>query len=306
MKTMFLKALRIGVTVVLVLVACGGAWHLYDYYMNEPWTRDGRISADVVSIAPDVAGLVSEVHVRDNQKVKAGDILFTIDAARYQVALSQARARVASAQAARDQAEREFKRYDNLDTDVVSRQRKEQVSTELRTAQADLELAQADLDLAKLNLERTVVRAPVDGMLTNFSLRPGNYVGAGNAIAALVDDSSFYVAGYFEENKLPRIAIGDRVKVSLMGEDKPIYGYVDSVASGIQDSERSGSSAGLAQVRPTFSWVRLAQRVPVRIRLEDVPDDIRLVAGRSASVTVVDKIGQGEWSFGGFNLGVLF
>jgi len=289
MKNIVLKSLRIGFTSLLVLIACVGGWHLYDYYMNEPWTRDGRISADVISIAPDIGGLVSEVMVTDNQPVTAGDVLFTIDRARYQVAVDQARAKLENAIAARDQAKREVTRYGGLDSDVVTDQKKEQVKTDLSTAQADVDLAKADLALAELDLSRTSVVAPVDGVVTNFSLRRGAYVGAGSAIAALVDSSSFYVAGYFEENKLPRIAVGDRVKVMLMGEDRPLHGHVVSIASGIQDSERSGSSAGLAQVKPTFSWVRLAQRVPVRVELEDVPDDVRLVAGRSAVVTVEDE-----------------
>jgi len=303
MKTIITKTLRVGFTLGLVVAAVAGGVHLYDYYMNEPWTRDGRVSADVVSIAPDIAGLVAEVKVSDNQQVKAGDILFTIDAARYQVAVDQARAKLESAKAARDQAAREVKRYSGLDSDVVSIQKKEQVKTSLATAQADLDLAKADLDLAQLNLSRTSVVAPVNGIVTNFSLRPGNYVGAGTAIAALVDSSSFYVAGYFEENKLPRIAIGDRVKVSLMGEDRPIDGHVVSIASGIQDSERSGSSAGLAQVKPTFSWVRLAQRVPVRVALDHIPEGVKLVAGGSAVVTIDQDASHGG---SGLNVGLLF
>ncbi|MCC4239612.1 efflux RND transporter periplasmic adaptor subunit [Thalassospira povalilytica] len=303
MKTALTKSLRIGFTLLLVVAAIAGGVHLYDYYMNEPWTRDGRISADVVSIAPDIAGLVAEVKVTDNQPVKAGDVLFTIDGARYQVAVDQARAKLESAKAARDQAAREVNRYGGLDSAVVSAQKKEQVKTGLATAQAALDLAKADLDLAELNLSRTRVVAPVDGVVTNFSLRPGNYVGAGTAIAALVDSSSFYVAGYFEENKLPRIAIGDRVKISLMGEDRPIDGHVASIASGIQDSERSGSSAGLAQVKPTFSWVRLAQRVPVRVALDHVPEGVKLVAGRSAVVTIEQE--SVPWD-GGLNISRLF
>lgn len=296
MKNIVLKSLRVGFTAVLVLIACAGGWHLYDYYMNDPWTRDGRVSADVISIAPDIGGLVADVEVHDNQPVKAGDVLFHIDRARYQVAVDQARAKLENAIAARDQAKREVARYSGLDSDVVTDQKKEQVKTDLATAQADVDLAQADLALAELDLSRTSVVAPVDGVVTNFSLRRGAYVGAGDAIAALVDSSSFYVAGYFEENKLPRIAIGDRVKVMLMGEDRALHGHVVSIASGIQDSERSGSSAGLAQVKPTFSWVRLAQRVPVRVELDDVPEDVRLVAGRSAVVTVEDENTDGGFT----------
>ena len=294
MKSFFAKFGRIAFTLVLVIAAVAGALHLYDYYMNEPWTRDGRISADVVSIAPDVSGLVSHVNVHDNQTVKAGDVLFTLDPARYQVAVDQAKAKLSSAAAARDQASREVKRYQGLDSGVVSRQKKEQVETDLQTAQSAMDLAKADLDLAELNLERTRVVASVDGVVTNFSLRPGNYVGAGSAVAALVDSTSFYVAGYFEENKLPRIAINDRVEIKLMGDEHPIFGHVVSIASGIQDSERSGGSGGLAVIKPTFSWVRLAQRVPVRIAIDKVPDGVRLVAGRSATVTVLPRDEDGD------------
>lgn len=289
MKKWFSLAGRFVVSGVLVVAAVIAGMQLWDYYMNDPWTRDGRISADVVAIAPDVSGLVSTVHVGDNQHVKAGDLLFEIDTARFKVALGQAQARLDSAIASRDQAEREVRRYKNLSSDAVSRQKKEQVVTALATAKASVELAQADLDLAKLNLDRTRVVAPVDGTLTNFSLRPGNYVGAGTAIAALIDGSSYYVAGYFEETKLPRIAVGDRVEVKLMGEQHPIYGHVASISAGIQDSERTGATGSLANVKPTFSWVRLAQRVPVRVALDDVPASVRLVAGRSATVRLMDE-----------------
>ncbi|OSQ49066.1 HlyD family secretion protein [Thalassospira alkalitolerans] len=291
MKPTFANFLRVLVTLVLVLAASAGGYQLYDYYMNAPWTRDGRISADVVAIAPDVSGLVHDVQVTDNQLVHAGDLLFTIDPARYQVAVDQAQAKLETAIAARDQAKREVKRYQGLDSDVVSRQKKEQVKTSLATAKAAVDLAQADLALAMIDLSRTKVVAPVDGIMTNFSLRRGNYVGAGQAIAALVDSQSFYVAGYFEETKLPRIAIGDPVEIRLMGEENAIYGHVVSIASGIQDSERTGTGGNLANVKSTFSWVRLAQRVPVRVSIDDVPDGVLLVAGRSATVTVLGAKG---------------
>ncbi len=288
MKKWFSRAGRFLLTGVLLVVAVIAGMQLWDYYMNDPWTRDGRISADVVAIAPDVSGLVSKVYVGDNQTVKAGDPLFEIDTARFKVAQDQAQAQLDSALASEKQAEREVHRYKNLSSDAVSRQKKEQVETALATAKANVALAQSNLDLAKLNLTRARVVAPVDGTLTNFSLRPGNYVGAGKAIAALIDGSSYYVAGYFEETKLARITVGDRVEVKLMGQPKPIYGHVASISAGIQDSERTGANGNLANVKPTFSWVRLAQRVPVRISLDDVPQNVRLVAGRSATVRVMD------------------
>jgi RND family efflux transporter MFP subunit len=291
MKKLFARLGRMALTGVLVAAAIVAGVELWNYYMNDPWTRDGRVSADVVGVAPDVSGLVRKVFVTDNQTVKAGDPLFEIDTSRFEVALEQAQAQLASAKATEAQAEREYQRYHDLNNSVVSRQKKEQVGTSLQTARAAVKLAQANVDLAKLNLDRTMVKASVDGRVTNFSLRPGNYVGAGKAVAALVDAHSYYIAGYFEETKLARIHLGDKVRVRLMGEDHEIAGHVASIAAGIQDSERTGANGSLANVRATFSWVRLAQRVPVRIALDDVPGSIELVAGRSATIHVIDPDG---------------
>jgi len=289
MNKVLTRALRFGLTALLVLAAALAGRHLWDYYMMEPWTRDGRVAADVIAIAPDVAGLVTAVQVRDNQVVHAGDPLFEVDTARYRAAQAQARARLTGARAQLEQARRNVARYRNLADRVVSRQKKDEVDTALETARAAVQQAQADLELAQLNLARARVVAPVDGTVSNFSLRPGNYIGAGQGVAALVDASSYYVIGYFEETKLPRIHVGDAVEVQLMGERQTLRGHVASVAAGIQDSERSGSAGNLAGVKPTFNWVRLAQRVPVRVALDRVPDDVRLVAGRSATVRVVES-----------------
>ena len=277
---------RILVTTLALVIAGLVGWNLWSYYMKEPWTRDGRVRADVVGVAPDVAGLVSEVLVRDNQSVEAGDVLFRIDPARYQLAVTQAKQQVASRLATSQQAARDLRRYEGLNEVAVSEQRQEQARQAAAESAAALKESEVQQQIAELNLARTEVKAPVPGVVTNFSLRPGAYVPAGTAVTALVDSDSFYVVGYFEETKLGRIKVGDEARVRLMGDPRVITGHVESIAAGIEDRELGASSNLLANVNPTFSWVRLAQRVPVRIRIENVPEDMQLIVGRTANVVV--------------------
>ncbi|MGW6777967.1 efflux RND transporter periplasmic adaptor subunit [Brucella pseudogrignonensis] len=288
MKKLFAHSGRVFLTLVMVTMAGLLGWHLWDYYMNAPWTRDGKIRADVVRLAPDVSGLVSEVLVHDNQDIKQGDVIFRIDQARYKLALQQAEAKLASSKAALDMANRDLTRYRKLNDTTVTQQKMEQIETTTMQAEATYRQAELDHDLASLNLERSSVRAPVNGVITNFSLQPGDYVTTGSAVTALVDTDSFYVSGYFEENKLERINIGDPVVIDVMGSKLKLKGQVEGIAGGIEDRERSDSTSLLANVSPTFNWVRLAQRVPVRVKLEDVPQGVHLVAGRTVSVSVVN------------------
>ena len=288
MKKLFAHSGRVFLTLVMVTMAGLLGWHLWDYYMNAPWTRDGKIRADVVRLAPDVSGLVSEVLVHDNQDIKQGDVIFRIDQARYKLALQQAEAKLASSKAALDMANRDLTRYRKLNDTTVTQQKMEQIETTTMQAEATYRQAELDHDLASLHLERSSVKAPVNGVITNFSLQPGDYVTTGSAVTALVDTDSFYVSGYFEENKLERINIGDPVVIDVMGSKLKLKGQVEGIAGGIEDRERSDSTSLLANVSPTFNWVRLAQRVPVRVKLEDVPQGVHLVAGRTVSVSVVN------------------
>ncbi len=278
---------RFAVTAITVAVAAVIGWQLWIYYLEAPWTRDGRVRADVIQVAADVSGLVSDVLVHDNQTVKQGQVLFGIDPARFQIALRDAQANVDSKLAASQEAQRETNRYNRLSALSVSEEQQQQRSSASIEADAAYRQALASRDVAALNLTRSEVRAPVNGFVTNFDMRPGDYVDAGKPLFALIDSDSFYVDGYFEETKLPRIKIGDPARVYLVGESAVIEGHVESIAGGIADRERQGSADLLANVNPTFSWVRLAQRVPVRIALDHVPVGVRLVTGRTATVVVL-------------------
>jgi len=277
---------RVAVTLAMVLVAVLVGRQIWSYYVDEPWTRDGRVRADIVAVTPDVSGPIAEVMAHDEQMVKKGDVLFRVDRARFEIALQQADAVVEARLSTLDQATSDYNRYRQLDTLSTSVQKQEQTNAALKLASAAYRQALADRNLATLNLERAEIKAPVNGTITNMDLRPGDYVSAGKGVFALVDRDTIRVEGYFEETKLDRIAVGDKVTVQFMGASSVLTGHVQAIAAAISDRERSASGDMLANVNPTFSWVRLAQRVPVRIHLDEVPANVRLLTGRTATVTV--------------------
>ncbi len=276
---------RSAATIVIVIAAILVAIWMWRHYERSPWTRDGRVRADVVRVTPDIGGLITSVAVHDNQAVRAGDLLFVIDTPRYALALEQANAQVASARATLGQARRTSNR-DLALGDLVATEAHEQNVAAVATAQAALAQATSARDVAALNLKRTHVLASVNGVVTNLDLHPGDFVAAGQQAMALIDRDSLRVEGYFEETKLPMICLGAPVRVQLMGENRDLHGHVDSIAYAINDPTRSDSGNLLPTIDPTFSWVRLAQRIPVRVKLDSVPPDIRLIAGRTATVTV--------------------
>jgi RND family efflux transporter MFP subunit len=288
---------KFALTAALAVVAAMVLWHLYSYYTYAPQTRDGKIRADVVPLAADVSGRVEAVYVRDDESVQRGQLLFRIDQARLANALEQGEAAIATAQASLNAAEREDRRYRAL-AGVVPKQQQDDRRSAAEQARAKFKQASADRDLARINLDRAEVRAPVNGVVTNFSLRPGAYASAGQPVMALIDRDSFYVAGYFEETKLSRIHAGAKVTIHVMGEARPLTGHVVGMSAGIDDRERStATSTLLANVNPTFNWVRLAQRVPVRIAIDHVPDGFDLIAGRTVTVTLEgadDALGVGR------------
>jgi multidrug resistance efflux pump len=279
---------RIALTLAVVIAALFAGRRLWTHYQRDPWTRDGRVRADVVQVAPDVSGLVSRVAVAQDQPVKRGQLLFVVDRQRFALALNQADAAVAEERAAVAMANDELGRKQRLG-DFVSPAAIEQSRAKADQAAAALAQAQAAREVAALNLARTEVRAPVDGYMSDLTLRTGDYVTAGKPAIGLIDRRSFRVEGYFEETKLPRLRIGETVEVKIMGEPTPLRGHIESIAPGIEDRDRQSSANLLPSVNPTFSWVRLAQRVPVRVALDEPPADIRLIAGRTASVAVLDQ-----------------
>lgn len=287
MKKPLLTLGRVVLTLLVVAFACVVVWRMTMYYMFAPWTRDGHIRADIVQIAPDVSGLIKQVEVRDNQPVTRDQVLFVIDQERFKLALRQAQATLADRKETLAQAQRESRRNKGLGNLVAREQLEESQSREMR-AQAALTEAQVAVDSAQLNLDRTVVRSPVDGYVNDRAPRVNEFVTAGRPVLSIVDSSSFHIDGYFEETKLDGIHVGQRVDIRVIGDNARLRGYVESIVAGIEDRDRSSGQNLLPNVNPAFSWVRLAQRIPVRIVFDEVPEDFRMIAGRTATVSIIE------------------
>jgi RND family efflux transporter MFP subunit len=285
-------ALRTMATLLILLLAILASLVIWDYYITAPWTRDGSIRAQVANVAPLVSGQITEIRVVDNQYVRQGDVLYVIDPFDFQVAFdtdkAQLRQKAADLQVKQIQAERR----QHL-TDLATTTEEQQVYVGSATqAQAVFDAAQQQAEQAEINLKRTLVRSPVNGYVTNLLMRVGDYAHAGTANISVIDADSFWIDGYFEETKMTHVCIGDRAEAQLMGYSDPIVGQIQSVTRGISVSNAAPSTQGLPNVNPVYTWVRLAQRVPVRIRITHVPAGVPLVSGMTATVTIRDAEAQ--------------
>jgi len=254
--------------------------------MGAPWTRDGTVRAYVVTKATEVSGYIVELPVIDNQFVHKGDLLVVIDPTNYKIAVSLAEAAVQQAQVTAQNAEREAKRRLELTRLAVTKEEQQTYESTALATQAQLQQAQANLDQARVNLGRTEIRSPVNGWVTNLLAQLGDYANVGQNLISVVDADSFWVDGYFEETNLEPIQVGDPAEIKLMGYHQIVRGHVDSIARGINVPNAQPNAAGLAQVNPIFTWVRLAQRIPVRIHIDQVPDGVVLAAGMTATVQI--------------------
>ncbi|MBV9203264.1 MAG: efflux RND transporter periplasmic adaptor subunit [Alphaproteobacteria bacterium] len=277
---------RVLLTIILVAAGCAGGYELSDYYMLSPWTRDARVQADVVSIAPDISGFVNDLRVKDNQFVHKGDILFILDRERYARALATAEAVVAARKAEMDMRQHEAARRAKLTTLAISDEAREDAALTANSTAAAYQQALADRSTAQLNLDRTVMRAPVNGFVTNLTLDVGQYASVGTKVMALLDSDSYRVTGYFEETKIPAVKQSRRVDIYLMSGGSPLRGHVESISRGITDRDNPAGPELLANANPTFEWVRLAQRIPVRIHIDDVPKGVLISSGMTCTVVV--------------------
>ncbi len=278
-----IRVLLTSLFLLAALVAVGGLW---EHYMVSPWTRDGQVRVQVANIAPQVAGQIVEVQARDNAFVRKGDLLYVIDKVNFEIALDMAKADVAAKKADLDVKRNMNARRQALTTLSTSIEEKQQYSGSSSVAQGAYQTALANQEQDKVNLGRTDVRSTVNGYVTNLQLRVGDYATTGTANISVVDSDSFWIAGYFEETKMGSFRVGDRAKVYLMGYDQPIEGHVESVTRGISDQNATVSTQGLPSVQAVYTWVRLAQRIPVRISIDAVPAPITLAAGLTATVVV--------------------
>jgi len=291
------EALKTVATLLILVLAVLAALVIWDSYVTAPWTRDGTVRVQVANIAPQVSGQITEVRVVDNQYVHQGDVLYVVDPFDFQVALdsdkAQLRQKAADVQVRQMQAERR-QHLSNLATTPEEQQL--YVGNAIQ-AQAAFDAAQQQVAQADINLKRTQVRSPVNGYVTNLLMRVGDYAHAGTNSISVIDAGSYWIDGYFEETKMAHVCVGDRAEAALMGYRDPIVGRVQTVTRGISVSNATPSTQGLPNVDPVYTWVRLAQRVPVRIKITDVPAGIPLVSGMTATVTIrgVEARKSGGW-----------
>jgi multidrug resistance efflux pump len=280
---------RIFITLGVVVLALVAALLMYGRYLTKPWTRDAYVRANVIGVAPRVAGPIIEIPIKDNQPVKKGDLLFRIDPRTFEAALEQAKGQLAQTQAKLLDLEANAKRaVDLLQQNVISREQYDDQVQAFEAAKADVEAAQAAVRNAELNLEFSTVVSPVDGYLTNINTSPGTYVAAGQQLLALVDTSTFWVAAYFKETQINHVQPGDTVRITLMGHNgQPFEGEVVSTAWGIfvQDGSTAGDQM-LPDVQQTVDWVRLPNRFPVRVQVTGQPP-VPLRVGQTASVALI-------------------
>ena len=282
-------AVRVLFTLVLLISVGLIGYDMAVYYLYSPWTRDGRVRADVVTVAADVPGYVTDLRVRSNQTVKKGDILFVVDPARYGIALAIAEADVASHLAQYQMLQQQYERRSKLTLNLsISPEDLENIHRQAQSANAAWQQAIADRDLAVLNLKRTEVRATVNGFVTNLNLQNGDYASPGKGMLALIDSDSYYVDAYLEETKIPQVKIGSPAAIRLMDGSPDLQGSVEGIAHGISDYDNKDGPELLDSVNPTFTWVRLAQRVPVRIRITNVPPGVLVSAGMTCTVILKD------------------
>lgn len=280
------SALPMLLTLCALIAAGLCGWWMWQAYIETPWTRDGTVRAYVVTVTPQVSGRIVEFPIKDDQFVHKGDLIAVIEPDDYQIALANAEAAVARAASDRDNKQAQAQRRAELTAIAVSKEEQQSYEAVADMAVAAYQQALANRDQAKLNLSRTRIVSPVNGYVTNLLAQAGDYATSGQRMLSIVNSDSFWVDGYFEESVLNHIRVGDAARISLMAYPETLTGHVTGIGRGIAISNTQPDDTGLATVNPIFTWVRLAQRVPVRVVLDQVPPSVTLAAGLTATVSI--------------------
>lgn len=280
------KLANLLLTLVLLSAIGVAAVYVWNKYMYTPWTRDGRVRSTVINIAPDVSGWITTLHARNASTVRQGDMLFSIDASRYEVARDLAKARADAARVEWQRSTSMLARRQKVIDGGVSKEETELAKIDVASKLASLNEANANVRAAQIDLDRTVYNAPVSGKVINLTMEEGDYVSRGVDRLAIIDTSSYYLTGYFEETKVPSIHVGDPVDIWLMAGKIELKGHVRSIDAGISNKNVTPGNELLPDVEATFTWLRLAQRIPVDISIDDAPANAMLSAGMSATLRV--------------------
>jgi multidrug resistance efflux pump len=279
-------------TLVLAAAAVLISLVTWQHYVTAPWTRNGTVRVQVANVAPQIPGKIVELRVSDNQFVHKGDVLYVIDPFDFDVAVRIGQAAVDQRAADLEVKQAQYARRQHL-SDLATTPEEQQIfAGNAVQAKAAFAAAAHQLSQAEVNLKRTNVVSPVTGYVTNLLLRVGDYAVTGASNISVVDSDSFWIDGYFEETKMAGVCVDDRADAQLMGYARPILGHVKSITRGVSVSNAAAGTQGLPTVDPIYTWVRLAQRVPVRIAIDQVPAGVPLVSGMTATVTIRPPAGS--------------
>ncbi len=292
-----MKFLKLSIKIILNLAIFGSAiyfgYNKFEEYINNPWTRDGQVRAQVIQVTPRVSGTIEKIDIVDNQFVKKGDLLFEIDPSPFIITIAQTKADLKREQVSARGTRIEYERVKNIakkDKGAVSQKDLIRREVSYYESLAKIDSLKEKLNTAKLNLTFTKVYASVDGYVSNINFQVGSQAVANSAILALVDSNSFWVFGFFRESMISEVSIDDDVRVTLMAySDTPLSGKVESIGWGIAHSDGNPGQNLLPAIQPVFSWIRLAQRIPVRVKLDKLPEGVKLRFGLSASVMILKK-----------------
>ncbi|PHO10444.1 efflux transporter periplasmic adaptor subunit [Malaciobacter canalis] len=285
-KNKIIKLIRYTITFTIVTIAIILSITLWHNYVDSPWTRDGKIRADISLIAPDVSGIVTKVYVKDNQYVKKNDKLFEIDKKRFEANVLRQQSLVQIKKAKYLKKKAQYNKRVKAKDSIIPKDIKDNAKYDLLMAKEELNETKAKLDLLKLDIKRSTVLAPTSGWVNNLLLKEGDFIKIGESHLSILNENSFWVYGYFEENKISKINIGDSSTMNPLGTDITLKGHVQSIANGITDRGNEVGKGLLANVNPSFTWVRLAQRIPVRIAIDKIPENYTLRAGTTCTIEI--------------------
>lgn len=273
--------------VISVFIIISSIYLLWNHYALSPWTRDGRIRAEINQVTAEISGKVEELLIIDNQEVKQGDLLLVVDPTDYEIKLRESELELNELVVQYNFAKSQFARRSKLSQVAISKEELEDAKSRLDSLAKKMALSKLKIDKAKLDLSRTKISSPVNGFITNLSLRKGNYISAGSPLFAIVDKDSYYVIAYLEETKMANLTIGNNAIIKLYGNNNEIKGKVQSIGRAIDDNNSNTGNQLLENVQPNYPWVRLAQRVPIKISLQDI-DGISLIPGTTCTVFIED------------------
>lgn len=281
---------NITLTLFLFILGCISVYVVYSRQVYGLWTRDGRVRSDVIALSSEVNGYVENVYIHDNQPVTKGQLLFDVDDREYKIIAAEKYQIMQSKKVEVNRSKNMYNRRRRLAGGFISQEDVDNSALNYSNALANYSSAVEEHRKAELTLSKTKIYAPADGYITNLLIHPGDYLNKGKNIVSIVKKNSFYVYAYFQEDQIQRIKSGQRAKIVLLNKNSPFEGRVDSISRGIIDSSNKSNTGELHDINPTFEWIRLPMRIPVRISINPQSKGYEaLISGMTCTVEIDEE-----------------